>query len=226
MNRLSHHPPATTRNLATAIALLLLFTTIAPAAPRLFYSKVFKGSQPEYTAITVERSGAVTYQEAKDDDNPVRAQLTDAETREIFDLAGKLDRFQHPLESGLKVANMGTKTFRWEDGNERNEVQFNYSLDPSAQALLDWFERIAETEQNFILLDRTVHYDKLGVNDALLLVAISLDHKRLVAPQQFLPLLDRVAKNDSYLHIAQERAAGLAETIRKPAPPAPEKAQP
>jgi len=63
------------------------------------------------------------------------------------------------------------------------------------------------------------------VNDALLELEISLDHKRVVAAQQFLPLLDRVAKNESYLHIARERAAGLAETIRKPPPPQ-EKAQP
>jgi len=139
--------------------------------------------------------------------------------QELFDLAGKLDHFQHPVESGLKVANMGTKTFRYEDGAERHEVQFNYSSDPSAQALLDCFERIAETEQDFIRLDRAVHFDKLGVNDALLYVAITQDHKRLVSPQQFLPLLDRIAKNSSFLHIAQERAAAMAEAIRKPPPP-------
>ncbi len=214
MKRLLHIP-----------ALLALCCAVAPAAPRLFYSKYFKGSVPEFVAITIERSGQVTYQEAKDDDNPIRVQMTDAETQELFDLAEKLDRFQHPLESGLKVANMGTKTFRFEDGNEKHETQFNYSLDTNAQALLDGFEHIAETEQNFIQLDRTAHYDKLGVNEALLLLQIGLEHKRLVASQQFLPLLDRIAKNESYLHIARERAASLAETIRKPAP-APEKTQP
>lgn len=204
---------------------MLLFSWAAGAAPRLFYSKYFKGSVPEFSAITVERSGEVTYQEAKEDDNPIRVQMSEAETREIFELAEKLDRFKHPIESGLKVANMGTKTFRFEDGPEKHEVQFNYSLDTSAQALLDAFERIAESEQDFINLDRAAHYDKLGVNDALLLLQISLEHKRLVAIQQFLPLLDRIAKNDSYLHIARERATGLAETIRKP--PAPEeKTQP
>ena len=30
---------------------------------------------PEYVAITVERDGQVTYQEAKDDDNPIKIQL-------------------------------------------------------------------------------------------------------------------------------------------------------
>ena len=142
-------------------ALLLFFCVVAPAAPRLFYSKYFKGSVPEFTAISVERSGQVIYQEAKDDENPIRVQMTEAETQQLFDLAEKLDRFQHPIESGLKVANMGTKTFRFEDGAEKHEVQFNYSVDTVAQALLDYFERIAETEQDFIELDRAAHYDKL-----------------------------------------------------------------
>lgn len=205
---------------------LLIAGATAHAAPRLLYSKYFKGSIPEYTAIIVERSGQVTYQEAKDDDNPIHVQMSDEETRELFDLAEKLDRFKHPIESGLKVANMGAKTFRFEDGKEIHEVEFNYSLDTSAQALLDCFERIAETEQAFIRLERVARFDKLGVNDALLLLQITQEHKRLVAAQQFLPLLDRIAKNETYLHIARERAALIAEGIRKPPAVSQEKTQP
>lgn len=211
-------------------ALLLLFAALACAEPRLLYSKYFKGSVPEYVAITVERSGAATYQEAKEDDNPIKIQLSQADTQALFDLAQKLDHFQHPLESGLKVANMGTKTFAFEDGANRHSIEFNYSQDTDAQALLDWFERITETEGHFVNLDRSVHFDKLGVNDVLLQLQITWDHKRLVDPEQFLPLLDRIFKNDSFLHIARERAAALAEDIRKlPSSPdktAPEKTQP
>ena len=86
----------------------------------------------------------------------------------MFSLADKLDHFTHPLESGLKVAFMGKKTLRWDDGASPHEVQFNYSSDPNAQALFDWFERIAETERGYIELERTVKYDKLGVQNALI----------------------------------------------------------
>src|SRR5205085_6764422 len=104
--------------------------------------------------------------------------------------------------------------FRFEDGAVKNEVKFNYSQDPDAQALLDWFERISESEQKYIGLDRAVHFDKLGVNQAILELQLTWERKRLIAPQQFLPLLDRVIKNESYLHMARERAASLAETFR------------
>ena len=58
------------------------------------------------------------------------------------------------------------------------------------------------------------------MNDVLLQMQITWDRNRLVAPEQFLPLLDRIAKNESYLHISRERAAAIAEAIRKsPQPP-------
>jgi hypothetical protein len=41
-----------------------------------------------------------------------------------------------------------------------------------------------------------------------------MDRKRVVFPQLFLPMLDRVAKNDTYLNMARSRAANLAESIR------------
>ncbi len=201
----------------TAAALAVTLSTLH-AAPELFYSKYFKGSTPEYVSITVGRAGEVTYQETKEDDNPIKFQLDRASVDQMFELAGKLDHFQHPLESGLKIANLGQKTFRFADGDEHHEVQFNYSEDPNAQALLDRFECITESERHYEDLDRTVHFDKLGVNDVLLQMQISWDHNRLVGLDQFLPLLDRIAKNESYLHIDRERAAAMAEAIRNPHP--------
>jgi len=201
-----------------AVALLIIVAGAAIGAPRLYYSKFFKGSVPEYVAITVERDGKATYQEAKDDDNPLRIQLAEADTQELFALADKLDHFQRPIESGLKVANLGVKTFRFEDGAEKHEIQFNYSLDATAQTLLDWFERVSESEQNLVNLERTVKFDHLGVNEALLQLQVTLEHRRVIAPEQFLPLLDRVSKNESFMHIARERAAGMAEAIRKTSP--------
>jgi hypothetical protein len=116
---------------------------------------------------------------------------------------------------------MGQKTFRYQDGSVKNEVQFNFSMDETAKALLDWFERITETQQLYFGLERTVKFDKLGVNKSLLQLESAWDRNRLVTPQRFLPLLDRVAKNESYLHMARERAAALADTLRNPKPKPP-----
>ncbi len=182
--------------------------------PRVCYSKSFPGSKPAFVAITLEKTGAGDYKEAPDDDNPLRFQLSAPETGEIFSLVEKLGYFNRPLESPLKVAFMGMKTFRFENGAEKREVKFNYSDDPDARALADWFERISESEQHLINLERAAKYDKLGVLNALLLLETSWDKKRLVAPGQFLPMLDRIAKNETYMHTARLRAAAIADAIR------------
>ncbi len=196
------------------LAAMLSCSVLCAADARLFFSKSFPGSTPAYVAITVDHSGAGEYKEAADDDNPLKFQLSAADTGEMFGLADKLDRFKRPLESPLKVAQMGMKTFRFEEGGKNTEVKFNFSEDQDSRVLLDWFERISETGQNYYALERAVKYDKLGVNQALLQFNIAMDRKRVVSPQLFLPMLDRVAKNATYLNMARTRAANLAEAIR------------
>jgi len=198
------------------LCLALLFCACVEAAsvPRLYYSKTFPGSAPPYMAVTLDRTGAGVYKEAENDDNPIRFQLTEAEASEIFGVVEKLGFFDHPLESGLKVAFMGTKAFRFENGAQKNEVKFNYSEDPAAHTLVDWFDRIAESEQLLTELEVAAKYERLGVDKALLLLESAYDRKRLVAAQQYLPLLDRIAKNEVYIHQARLRAAALADQIR------------
>src|ERR1700733_3953170 len=122
---------------------ILLFAGAAFAGdgPRLFYSRAFPGSTPAYFDVTVESNGDAMYREAVDDELPSKFHLTEAESKEVFALADKLDHFKHPLESPLKVAFMGTKTFRFEQGDEKVEVKYNYTEDLNGQALQDWFER-------------------------------------------------------------------------------------
>lgn len=196
------------------LAALLAFAALAPAAPRIFYSKSFPGSTPAYVEITLEESGEVVYKEAPDDQQPLKFKLSEADTKQIFELAAKLDHFKRELESGLKVAKMGDKTYRWEDGATKHEVKFNFTIDLDGKAIQEWFERISETEQHVISLERAVRFDKLGVNKVLLQFQAAMERGRLVSSDQFLPFLDRVAKNESYLNMARERAASLAATIR------------
>jgi hypothetical protein len=197
-----------------ALFALLAAPLFAGDSPLLFYSKSFPGSVPAYVEITVDKTGAVEYREAPGEDNPVKFRLKDSETAEVFALADKLGHFKHPLETQAKVAFMGTKTFRWQDGAEKDEVKFNYSQDPNAQALQDWFERMAESAQRGIELERTFKYDRLGVVNALLQLQVSMDKKRLVGAEQYLPLLDRIIKNESLMHTARERASEIADAIR------------
>jgi hypothetical protein len=196
------------------VAALTLTAAALAAAPRLTYIKSFPRSTPAYVEIRIEQDGRAQYREAADDESPLAFELTPAERDGIFDLAAKLDHFTRPLEANLKVAFTGMKTFRWENGTEKHEVKFNYSLVPVAQQLWDWFERITESELGLLTLERAARFDKLGVNQALLQLQAVHERNRLVACAQFLPVLDRISKNESYLHMARTRAASLAEAFR------------
>ena len=200
--------------LISTVAALLASPLFAGDAPRLFFSREFPGSVPPYIQVTVEKTGDAEYREAVDDDLPLKFKLTDAETKTVFDLADKLDHFKGSLEAPVKVAFMGTKTFRYLEGDKKGEVKFNYSADPTAQTLLDWFERMAESAQRRIDLERSAKYDHLGVVKALLQLEIAIEHSRVVGPEQYLPILDRIIKNESYMHTARARASEIAESIR------------
>jgi hypothetical protein len=181
---------------------------------KIFFSKSFPGSTPAYFSVELDSSGKAIYKEAPDDSNPLEFDLGSKDAKEILALTEKLRFFAKPLESKLKLANMGMKTFRYEDGQQRNETKFNYSEDPNARALADWFEKIGETERSRLALEKAAQFDRLGVNKALLQFEISWDNHRIVAAEQFLPILDKIATQPNYVHIAQARAASLAERIR------------
>jgi hypothetical protein len=109
---------------------------------------------------------------------------------------------------------MGVKTLRWEAGGESREAKFNYSTNEDTKLLADRFEGIAECARALLELRRAIRHDRLGVNAAVLKIQGLWNEKRLVATADFLPVLDQVANNEVYIHMARERAAQIADAIR------------
>lgn len=200
--------------LAAVLAASLGMAAWAQDAPRITFSKSFPGSVPAFYAISVERTGAATYNESEDPDNAEKLQVEANLVTEMFDMADRLEHFGKPLESGLKVANMGMKTLRWEAGAARSEAKFNYSTSEDVKLLSDRFERIAESMRTLLELRRAIRHDRLGVNAAVLKIQGLWESKRLVGTAQMLPVLDQVAKDEVYIHMARERAARIADAIR------------
>ena len=199
--------------LASALLVLAAFG-VAQEVPRITFSKSFPGSQPAFFLITFEQTGVSSYNESQDPDNAEKLHLEPSVTSDMFQMAERLDHFNRPLESGMKVANMGEKTLRWEGGGERWESKFNYSINEDAKLLADRFEAIAVCAQTLLELRRAIRHDRLGVNAAVLKIQGLWNDKRLVATADFLPVLDQVANNEVYIHMARERAAQIADAIR------------
>lgn len=78
-----------------------------------FLLKSFPGSAPAYVEITLDKHGRAEYREAPKEEDPLVCQLSEADVKQIWTLAEKLNWFKTPLESGLPVAKMGRRLSAW-----------------------------------------------------------------------------------------------------------------
>ena len=193
---------------------LMAVAMLAAAAPTfgetLFFSREFPGSVPEYFEVELTAEGSAIYREEPDDEVPWTFALREGETKVIFELVKNLDGLRKSIRSDRKVAFTGDKVFRYGDVLE---VKYAYTEDADARALEGWFLRMAESATHLFALERTVQFDRLGVNKMLLYFQTSFDKKRIVASHEFLPVLRKIAGGKQFVHIAQARAAALVERI-------------
>ncbi len=205
--------------LAAAFAALVAANARATADDQatITYRKVFKSSYPEFTEIRISQSGAATYdiRQLSDASAPQPAQISAPLAARIFDLAGKLHNFDGiDIEMHHRVANLGEKTFTYQRGAETHSVTFNYTLNDPASQLLAIFDDLARQQTDLSDLQRTMLYDRLGVNNVLQQVEKDYDNKLFLQPDQFLPSLDQLAADTHFIDIARERARTLAARIR------------
>ena len=187
------------------------------AGATITYRRVFKSSTPEFIELKISDQGKATYdiRQLDEDADPEPFEVGPAVQKRIFDLAAELKYFAIAnLDIQKKIANLGQKTFRYQNGAEVHETSFNYTLNPSATQLMQVFEGLAKQQQDLVLLQRQAKFDRLGVNDALMQFESDMDHRLLPEPERLLPILDQVAADSHFVEIARSRARALAERIR------------
>ena len=162
-----------------------VFPQAASVPAKLTYSRIFKGSTPEFLLITVDSKGLGTFEGHKLDEaqSPRPLQLSAGTTERIFALAGELHNFQSvDLESHKKVANLGQKTFAYQQGDDVNRVAFNYTENRVALELVDIFEKVTAVEEHISALENEMKYDPLGLSQELLQIQIELNNRSLADP--------------------------------------------
>jgi hypothetical protein len=193
---------------------------VSDNAARLTFRRVFKLSTPELIEIVVrEDSDAATYEIRQLDDDAGSSPFTigPALRTKMFSLAGQLNHFEgQDLDVHRRIASLGEKTFRWQQGAVVHETKFNYTLNPAATQLLQIFEGLARQQEHFEILSRRMKYDRLGINDALMECDSDYSRGLLPEPQSLVPLLDQIGADSHIVDIARQRARNLADRIRHP----------
>lgn len=181
------------------------------------FRKVFKASYPEFAEIKVNEDGTGTWDIRQLDESPSPHSLRIGQrlTQKIFELAGDLHDFQGiDLDVHRRIANLGQKTFSYEKGAENYSVEFNYTLNNSANQLSAIFEGLEREELDLSDMERTMRYDHLGANDVMLRVQSDVQNKLIPEPEVLLPLLDQIGADEDLIDIARQRARAIAEQIR------------
>ncbi len=188
-----------------------------PVGARLTYTKVLKGSVPEYEKVVVNADGSGEYDGHALGalPNPQPFHLTESTVQKFFRLAAVLHDFRGVnLESRKRVANLGLKTFEYESDGQDYRCQFNYSTNRVAGQLTNLFESVATVERHIMALHYAMRYDPLGLPHELTLIQIDLDNKSLVDPQLMNGALEKIANDPSVLHFAQLRARHILRQIQ------------
>src|SRR5579863_4152777 len=206
--------------LVAVVACTVVFAQAAGSAQpaKVTFRRIFQGSSPEFIELTVrDDSKTGTYEIRQMDDDPGSApfEVSDALRSKIFELTALLHNFQgQNLDVHRKIANLGEKTFRWEQGGVVHETKFNYTLNSAASQLLQIFEGLARQQEHFELLTRRMKYDRLGIYDALLQFETDLNRGLVPEPQRLIPLLDQISSDTRFVDIARQRARTLADRLQ------------
>jgi hypothetical protein len=196
---------------------LLQAQTASASEPTIVFRKVFKSSYPEFVEIKIPENGDCTadIRQLSDDPSPQPFRLGTSVVQRIFSLAGDLHDFNGVnLEIHRRIANLGEKTFIYQNGEQVYQTTFNYSTNASAQQLLDLFENLTREQIDLSDLQRTMQYDRLGVYDVVQRIEKDYDDKLLPDPSALLPTLDKLALDTTYLNIARDLARNIAGRIR------------
>jgi len=200
-----------------AVIVLVPVGRAAPGGATITYRRVFKGSTPEFIEIKIAEQGKATFEirQLEEDPSAEPFEVGQPVRQKIFALTADLKNFAiADLDIQKRIANLGQKTFRYERDSEMHETTFNYTLNASANMLMQIFEGLARQQGDLVLLERSVKYDRLGVNDALRQFESDMDHRLLPEPERLLPVLDQIGADSHFVDIARTRARALAERIR------------
>lgn len=189
-----------------------------PSIPAIGFSKTLKGGSPEYLEVRIDANGRGTYQSRSSQDAvmPVSLQVSAPTSAQIFSLAKSLNYFHSlDLDTHHKIADMGLKTLTYQNGNEVNQVQFNYTEKRAGQRLTDIFEKISNVEERISELEHAMKYDRLSLPEILAQIQDGLDNDSFVETSLMIPTMEKISTDPHLMHLAQSRAQEILTRIRQ-----------
>jgi hypothetical protein len=180
-----------------------------------------RGSTESYGVEFDEKGSGKSHFKQKDQDlvevNLVLKPSTVDYLHSLFQQADFLNESKG-FVSSRKVADMGMKTIRFESGSKRREVTFNYTEDKTLQQIVNFFENLCQQERSLFEMDLALKYDRLGIPKKLDELERNLSAKRIVAPERFAPILERIYQDESLINYSRTEAKKILSKIDRMQP--------
>lgn len=199
------------------------FTASLPAQAdsetRFFWRKDNSRGLMEYYGIELNSNGKgqFCFKKRSEDEIklPVILRASAIETlKALFQKANFLDD-SRDFVSLRKVADMGSKTVRLQAGSKQREVVYNYTEDRNLQEITNFFENLSQQERSLFEMDLALKYDRLGIPKKLDELDKNLNANRIVAPERFAPVLEKICADQALMNLARKEAKKLLARIEK-----------
>ena len=214
--------------MSVAFVLACFLTAWSPAQPdfetRFSWRKDTSRGLLEFYAVELNSNGngQFCFKKRNEDEIklPVTLRTSAIETLSaLFQKANFLDE-SRDFVSQRKVADMGSKTIRLESGSKQREVVYNYTEDRALQEITNFFENLSQQERALFELDLALKYDRLGIPKKLDELDRNLNANRIIAPERFAPVLEKIYADRTLMNLARKDAKKLLGRIEKMKPSA------
>jgi hypothetical protein len=169
--------------------------------------------------VELNESGTGRFEFKKREGEPVSIEvvLKPAAIETLITLFARADFLNESKDfvSQRKVADLGTKTVRYETGSRKREVVYNYTDDRVLQEISNFFENLCQQERALFEIDLALKYDRLGIPKKLDELDRNLSSKRIVAPERFTQVLERIYRDESLMNLARKEAKKLLSRIER-----------
>jgi len=186
---------------------------------RFVWQKNIQRGSIEVYRLELSEKGAGTFQFKKREEDPVELSFvlkpsTVDSLLALFVQADFLNETKN-FVSPRKVADMGMKTIRLESGLRSREITFNYTEDKILQEIVNFFVNLCQQEKSLFEIDLALKYDRLGIPKKLDELERSLVAKRIVAPERFTPVLEKIYQDETLMNLARKEARKILSKIEK-----------
>jgi hypothetical protein len=206
-----------------AVCLLVLWYSLSFSAEdtplKFVWHKAIQQGSIEFYGLELDGKGKgkFNFKKRQEDALEIDFELKPAKVETLLSYFVRADFLNETKNfvSPRKVADMGLKTVRFENGARKREVTFNYTEDRTMMDIVDFFENLCQQEKSLFEMGLALKYDRLGIPKKLDELERNLTAKRIVEPERFAPVLEKIYRDESLMNLARTEAKKILSKIEK-----------